>query len=251
MGLFGHPHFAAAANAHELLARLELVEGRADPLSRHAAALRATGQHTGNPRLQALACWADGVGALLRDDLTEAAARLDEALAIQIEHRIRPGAIDTLEAIGELQIARGRVGAGARLLGAAERARSELELCRLPPRRDHFQALYARGEASGGGDSWAEGLAEGQSLTLDAAFEYAHRGRGQRVTTQAGIGSLTPAELSVAEAAADGLTNAAIAGHLFMSRGTVKAHLARAYQKLEVSNRVELSSLMREQQTPL
>ncbi len=246
MRRFGDPHFAAAANAHELLARLELAERRPDPLRRHAAALRATGQHTGNPRLQALAGWADGNAALLTGELTEAASLLDEALSVQIEHRQRPGAIDTLEAVGELQLARGRAGAAARLLGAAERARSELELCRLPARQTHFEALYERGAQAAGGGPWAEALAEGRELTLEAALDYAHRGRGRRVTSQLGVGSLTPAEWSVAEAAADGLNNAAIAARLFMSRGTVKAHLAHAYQKLEVANRVELSALVRE-----
>jgi predicted ATPase/DNA-binding CsgD family transcriptional regulator len=246
MRRFGDPHFAVAANAHELLARLELAERRPDPLRRHAAALRATGQHTGNPRLQALAGWADGTAALLTGELTEAANRLDEALSLQVEHRLRPGAIDTLEAIGELQLARGRAGAAARLLGAAEHARSELELCRLPARPTHFQQLRERGTHAAGDEPWAQALAEGRELTLEAALDYAHRGRGRRVTSPAGVGSLTPAELSVAEAAADGLTNAAIATRLFMSRGTVKAHLAHAYQKLEVANRVELAALVRE-----
>jgi DNA-binding CsgD family transcriptional regulator len=91
-------------------------------------------------------------------------------------------------------------------------------------------------------------LAEGRDLTLDAALDYARRGRGGHVTAQAGIGSLTPAERSVAKAAAEGLTNAAIAAQLFMSHGTVKAHLGHAYQKLDVANRVELAALVREHQ---
>jgi predicted ATPase/DNA-binding CsgD family transcriptional regulator len=251
MRRFGDPHFAAAANAHELLARLELAERRPDALRRHAAALRATGQHTGNPRLQALAGWADGTAALLTGELTEAANRLDEALSVQIEHRLRPGAIDTLEAIGELQLARGRAGAAARLLGAAARARSELELCRLPARVTHFRELFQHGAQTAGAQPWADALAEGRKLILEAALDYARRGRGRRVTSVAGVGSLTPAERSVAEAAADGLTNAAIAARLFMSRGTVKAHLAHAYQKLEVANRVELAALVREDQGAL
>ena len=251
MRRFGDPHFAVAANAHELLARLELAERRPDSLRRHAAALRATGQHTGNPRLQALAGWADGTAALLTGELTEAANRLDEALSLQVEHQLRPGAIDTLEAIGELQLARGRAGAAARLLGAAERARSDLELCRLPARRIHFEEVFERGMQAAGGQPWADALTEGRALTFDAALDYAHRGRGRRVSARAGVGSLTPAEWSVAEAAADGLTNAAIAARLFMSRGTVKAHLAHAYQKLEVANRVELAALVHAHQTSL
>jgi DNA-binding CsgD family transcriptional regulator len=245
MRRFDSPHFASAANAHEILARLELTERRAEPLRRHAAALRATGQHTGNPRLEALAGWADGNADLITGELTTAASRLNEALALQIEHGLRPGAVDTLEAIGELQLARGRAGAGARLLGAGERARAELELCRLPSRQSHFHELFERGDRDCGGEAWATALAEGRDLTLDAALDYGRRGRGRHVATGVGFASLTPAEQSVAEAAAEGLTNAAIAAQLFMSRATVKAHLARTYQKLEVANRVELSALVR------
>lgn len=68
----GDPHFAAAANAHELLARVELAERHPVPLARHAAALRAIGQHTGNDRLRATASWADGAAAALNGQPEEA-----------------------------------------------------------------------------------------------------------------------------------------------------------------------------------
>ena len=41
--------------------------------------------------------------------------------------------------------------------------------------------------------------------------------------------------------AAEGLTNPEIGVRLFMSRGTVKTHLAHAYAKLQVTGRVELT----------
>lgn len=42
--------------------------------------------------------------------------------------------------------------------------------------------------------------------------------------------------------AVSGMSNPEIAKRLFMSRGTVKTHLSRAYTKLGVSNRVELAA---------
>jgi DNA-binding CsgD family transcriptional regulator len=60
------------------------------------------------------------------------------------------------------------------------------------------------------------------------------------------LASLTPTELRVVGAAAEGLTNAAIASRLFMSHWTVKAHLAHAYTKLGVANRLQLAALVRE-----
>lgn len=60
------------SNSHELLARIDLAQRRAVGLGRHAAALRAIGQHTGNPRRLALASWAHGAAALLGGELAVA-----------------------------------------------------------------------------------------------------------------------------------------------------------------------------------
>ena len=48
---------------------------------------------------------------------------------------------------------------------------------------------------------------------------------------------LTLRELDVLRLVADGLTNAEVARHLWISEPTVKFHLSRVYEKLDVSNR--------------
>ncbi|MBX3285208.1 MAG: helix-turn-helix transcriptional regulator [Actinobacteria bacterium] len=53
--------------------------------------------------------------------------------------------------------------------------------------------------------------------------------------------SLTPTELQVVAAVADGLNNPQIAARLLMSRSTVKTHLAHVYAKLGISSRAELA----------
>jgi DNA-binding NarL/FixJ family response regulator len=55
-------------------------------------------------------------------------------------------------------------------------------------------------------------------------------------------GPLTPRETDVVRAVAHGRTNQEIAGELFVSLGTVKAHLASAQQKLGLRNRVETAA---------
>ena len=58
---------------------------------------------------------------------------------------------------------------------------------------------------------------------------------------------LTPQELQVSLAAADGLTNKEIGARLFLSPKTVEFHLSRTYRKLDVSSRVELARLLASQ----
>ncbi len=55
-------------------------------------------------------------------------------------------------------------------------------------------------------------------------------------------GGLSPRELDVVKLTARGLTNAEIAGELFISVGTVKTHLGSVQTKLNARNRVEIAA---------
>ena len=59
--------------------------------------------------------------------------------------------------------------------------------------------------------------------------------------------SLTPAERSVADKVAEGLTSRQIAADLFLSPRTVDAHLSRIYRKLDINTRARLASLVADQ----
>jgi DNA-binding CsgD family transcriptional regulator len=80
-------------------------------------------------------------------------------------------------------------------------------------------------------------------MSLDEAIAYVRRTRGTRGRPSTGWPSLTPTEREVVALAVEGLTNPEIASRLYMSRGTVKTHLAHVYTKLSVSNRTELAAL--------
>jgi DNA-binding CsgD family transcriptional regulator len=105
------------------------------------------------------------------------------------------------------------------------------------------------GQRSAAGPPLREGLqlADRMGATpLIEAARYELRALGLRPRRSAviGPGSLTPAERRVTELAASGLTNRQLAEALFVTVKTVEAHLARAYQKLGISTRAELTKII-------
>lgn len=75
---------------------------------------------------------------------------------------------------------------------------------------------------------------------VTAAGEREHsRGTG-------GLDALTEREREVADAVADGLGNTEIAARLFLSVGSVKAHISSALAKLGLENRVQLAIIAHE-----
>jgi DNA-binding NarL/FixJ family response regulator len=56
---------------------------------------------------------------------------------------------------------------------------------------------------------------------------------------------LTAHELSIAQLAADGLTNREIGQRLYLSHRTVSTHLHRIFPKLGISSRAELGGALR------
>jgi DNA-binding CsgD family transcriptional regulator len=66
----------------------------------------------------------------------------------------------------------------------------------------------------------------------------------ERVAPGRASGALTPAERKVADLIARGMRNREIGRSLYMSVGTVEAHLTRIYRKLGIRGRSELARLV-------
>jgi DNA-binding CsgD family transcriptional regulator len=79
-------------------------------------------------------------------------------------------------------------------------------------------------------------------ITLTEAVGYVTRGRGPRVRPALGWESLTPTELTAAQAVAEGLSNPQIAACMFISRRTVTTHLTSIFRKIGISSRAELAA---------
>ncbi|MET9268787.1 LuxR C-terminal-related transcriptional regulator [Kribbella sp. NPDC003557] len=154
----------------------------------------------------------------------QAADLLHQALTIRVEHGLRTYVVDSLESLALLAIHTNRAADAARLAGAASAARTETGLA-VPADRPDLPA------------------SDEPPLALDDAVAYARRTRGARGRPSSGWASLTPTEEQVVALAVEGLSNPEIGERLFISRGTVKTHLAHVYAKLGVSNRTELASL--------
>ncbi|MDQ7806382.1 LuxR C-terminal-related transcriptional regulator [Amycolatopsis sp. A133] len=160
----------------------------------------------------------------------EQAAELHhEALSLRLDHGLRLGVLASLDALTTLLARTGREGDAARVLVSASQARAELGF----PRRPSEQAEL---------DPFGLATAE-PPMNLDDVVAFVRRARGSRGRPSSGWGSLTPTELEVVKLAAEGCTNPEIGTRLFMSRGTVKTHLAHVYAKLGIANRTELATL--------
>ena len=72
---------------------------------------------------------------------------------------------------------------------------------------------------------------------------WAERARGELARTAARRApeGLSATERRIAELAASGLTNEAIAAEVFLTRKSVEANLARAYRKLGIRSRAQLA----------
>jgi predicted ATPase/DNA-binding CsgD family transcriptional regulator len=94
-----------------------------------------------------------------------------------------------------------------------------------------------------GPDRFRSAWSQGQDMRLMEAVGYVTRGRGRRSRPSLGWQSLTPTELTVATAVAQGLSNPQIATRMFISRRTVTTHLTSIFRKLGIATRAELAAL--------
>lgn len=224
----------------DLATTLRLL-GRRDEAEAQADRAVALARSLGVPHILA-----DGLAELAvlaeADDPERAEDLHHRALAVRVEHGLRTFVVDSLEALARLAVRSDSPAEAARLLAASGAARGRIGY--LPPpvhRTVHDEALTALRDALDD-ERHAQVWAEGAQLDLDEAVAYATRARGARGRPSTGWASLTPTELDVVRLAVDGRTNGEIGARLFMSRSTVKTHLAHVYAKLGVANRTELAT---------
>ncbi len=180
--------------------------------------------------------------------------RHDEARELAADELRRAESFGAQRAIGIAMRAEALVGPPA---GRSERLGAALAVLESSPARlEHARVLVDLGatfRAAGKRTAAREPLLDGLALAARcgaialerrARAELAAIGIRPRTTERSGEDSLTPSERRVAELAAAGDTNRAIAQTLFVTEKTVETHLGRAFRKLDVSSRRQLPDVL-------
>jgi DNA-binding CsgD family transcriptional regulator len=175
-----------------------------------------------------------------RGEWSAADALAHEALAKRFEIRALPWLPQSLDRLAEIAAGLDSYVEAARLLGAADRARSDLGLVRWMPDGPVYDRLELALTEGLGAETYFAARAEGESMPLDEAIRRARRARGVRKRPSGGWESLTATEVQVVDLVSEGLTNPQVAQKMFISSGTVKVHLGHIFRKLDVHTRSEL-----------
>jgi predicted ATPase/class 3 adenylate cyclase/DNA-binding CsgD family transcriptional regulator len=189
-----------------------------------------------------------------------AAACGDWAPAEQLHHEALEAIVDrgfrlelpfALEALAEVACGLESYSEAARILGAGERARRQLGLVAWPGQRAEVDALATRLRDALGEDAFNEARSDGAELGQQEAVAWIRRARGSRKRPTSGWESLTPTELEIVRHIAAGLTNPQVAARMFVSRSTVKTHLAHIFAKLDIRTRSDLAAQATQRLPPL
>jgi DNA-binding CsgD family transcriptional regulator len=128
---------------------------------------------------------------------------------------------------------------------ALERALDHHERCPMPFERARTllalgQVLRRSKQRRRAREALEEAIAVFEQLGGEPWVERA-REELERVRGRTAPDDLSPTELRIAELAATGLTNIAIAAEVFVTQKTVEANLARVYRKLGIRSRAQLA----------
>jgi predicted ATPase/DNA-binding CsgD family transcriptional regulator len=195
-----------------------------------------------------------GWAALLQGDHERARTSYEESLVVSNELGDKMIASESLEGLACISAAQGEVERAARLFGATEALHETLREAvayQHTPEEEAWREPYLATIRSQLDEAaWQAAWAEGRAMSMEQAIEYALSVEEPSTTTPSSSrpeqpsapgrehpAGLTPREVEVLGLVATGMTNAQVAGRLFLSPRTVDTHLTSIYHKLGVSSR--------------
>jgi predicted ATPase/DNA-binding CsgD family transcriptional regulator/Tfp pilus assembly protein PilF len=195
-----------------------------------------------------------GWAALLQGDHERAKTSYQESLTLCKELGDKMIASESLEGLACSSAAQGKGERAARLFGATEAlhetVREAVAFEHTPEEAAWREPYLATTRSRLDEAAWQAAWAEGRAMSMEQAIEYALSVEKPSTTTPFSSApeqpsaparehpaGLTPREVEVLGLVATGLTNAQVAGRLFLSPRTVQRHLNSIYHKLGVSSR--------------
>jgi len=165
--------------------------------------------------------------------------------------------VDCLDALGQAHASQEHGIRSAKLLGAAEAAREELDMPVRLAERDRYERFVSLSRRGLEEPVWKAAWTEGRTMSLEDAIEYALTA-GETVAPEeqespqssSGASALTIRESEIAELIARGLTNRSIASELSISERTVATHVGRILKKLTFHSRTQVAAWVLDQQLP-
>jgi ATP/maltotriose-dependent transcriptional regulator MalT len=192
-----------------------------------------------------------GWAALLAGEPQRANAQFEKSLTLSKVLDDKATITMSLEGLACVAGANGEALRAAKLFGAVEELMEATDH-RLGAQESAMIEPYRTSVRSRLGEAgWNEALAEGRTMSIEAAIGYAFSEEGSSTATPSTTSeqplsstpehpaSLTSREVEVLGLVATGMTNPQVAQKLFLSPRTVQRHLNSVYRKLGVGSRVE------------
>ena len=182
--------------------------------------------------------------ALSEADHAKAESMLEEGLASSRQMGDQANLSYFLEGLAVVAGARGEARRSARMLGAAQGSMEEAGATvynYYMPDRALYERTLAAARARLDEVEWTAAWEEGRGMTAERAVEYAQEGEADPgpPAPEARPAGLSAREAEVLRLVAAGMTNAEVAGDLFLSSRTVDWHVGSIYRKLGLHSRAE------------
>jgi DNA-binding CsgD family transcriptional regulator len=196
-----------------------------------------------------------GLIAIVEGNRLEAAQRLRESLDFSLQHGVVATASELIDATATLLAQSGDLEQVARLFGAADRLNREAGNPITLPEKAFYDAAREQARSELGAARFHELLANGATLSLDAALAQTRQllvaieSEGARLpephfpTPPAQPFGQTPRELEVLRLVSLGMSDREIGDRLFISHGTARTHVRNILTKLDTRSRTGATSI--------